>query len=204
MISAPPKTTAHETPARRRFRAPDRISVPGSEDDRLEGLEQYDRVQEQGALLDVIQIVLELGVRVLDGIAVGEIDLRPAGDARAHSEPQAEVGDLLFEQIDEMRALGARADDAHLALQDVDELRDLVDARAPEESSHRRYAVVPLLRPLSAAFPLRVGDHRPKLLELVRTARQAEPLLAVEDGPFRAQLHQQGDAEHQRCQDAQG
>lgn len=44
------------------------------------------------------------------------------------------------EAVDEVEALGPRAHDRHLAAQDIDQLRKLVELGARENASHRRHA----------------------------------------------------------------
>ena len=64
------------------------------------------------------------------GVAVFIADLGPAGDAGAHAVALPVVGDLLVQRFDELGALGAGADDRHLAAEDVEELRQFIEADA--------------------------------------------------------------------------
>src|SRR4051794_38838759 len=102
------------------------LAGAAAEDDDLGGVEQDYKIEENGKVLHVIQIVLKLLTRFLDGSGVWVADLRPAGDARRHQRTELVVGQLLLELVDERRALGARTDDAHVAADDVDDLRQLV------------------------------------------------------------------------------
>jgi len=52
-----------------------------AEDHDLSGFEEDDEVEEEGVVLDVIEVVLEFFEAVLDGRAVGVADLGPSGDA---------------------------------------------------------------------------------------------------------------------------
>ncbi len=52
----------------------------GEEDD-ADGLHQDGEVEEDVVLLQVEEVVGELALRVLDGRAIGIVDLGPAGDA---------------------------------------------------------------------------------------------------------------------------
>ena len=77
--------------------------------------------------------------------------------------------------------MGRGPDDAHLAPDDVQKLRDLVEREPPQEAADPR-------------DPGRVredrvvaGDHRPELEELERLPFEPDPLLAKQDRPARGQ-----------------
>ncbi len=61
------------------------------------------------------------------------MDLRPAGDTGLDLVPQHVPGHGLPEPLDEHGALGPRPDHAHLPAEDVDELRQLVQAETAQE-----------------------------------------------------------------------
>src|SRR4051794_13967661 len=85
------------------------------------------QVEPEGEILDVIEIVLELPEHVLDIGDMALLHLRPAGDAGTDDVAIAVEGELAFIPLRKRDRLGARADPAHLALDDVDDLRKLVD-----------------------------------------------------------------------------
>src|SRR3546814_4994692 len=83
--------------------------------------------------------------RILDRGAIRIIDLRPAGDPRLHHVALGIIRQPGFEILDELRPFGARADEAHLALEHAPRLRQLVDpelADAPpkDRTSTRLYS----------------------------------------------------------------
>src|SRR5437762_2500379 len=100
---------------------------------------------------------------------------RPVRDARAHREDRFL---LLGEERDVLRHLGPRAHDAHLARQDVDELRQFVEVEAPYDPAHPRDARVVVRGGDHAAPLLSVDDHG---AELIRPERSVVPTDA--DGP---------------------
>src|SRR5581483_11571633 len=106
---------------------------------------------------------------------------RPAGDARADEMPLGVARMLLLELLHENRPLGARTDHRHVAAQDVEELRQLVERGAADEFADLRHARVADRREASAVL-LRVGAHRAELEDLERLAAAPDPLLAVEHG----------------------
>src|SRR5438874_11168789 len=108
-------------------------------DHRPEGPGDDHEIEPDGAVVEVEEVVAELDARVAQ---VAAIDLGEAGDAGADTVPLLVAGNLALELLNEAGALGARADDAHLAAQDVDELRDLVQAGLAEQAADGRQAGV--------------------------------------------------------------
>src|SRR5213596_762094 len=145
-----------------------------------EGQAEDLQVEAEAPALDVEEVVLD---PLLDrGLTPPAIDLRPARDARLHLVAEHVPGHPAAELLDEARALGARADEAHLTAQDVPELRQLVQAEAPEERPEPRAPRVVRPRPDGAGLALGVHAHRAELEHLEGAPVQPHPLLAVEDG----------------------
>ena len=107
-----------------------------------------------------------------------------------------------------------RADERHLAPDDVDQLRELVDPRAPEEAAETRYTRV--VRDLEhprvvvavhvemgdLRLPLlRVDHHRAELVDAERPVAGAHPYLPEEHRPGRVDLDPQRDDEEQGRQE---
>src|SRR5918912_2127514 len=101
--------------------------------------EQDLQVEPEGPVLDVVVVPLD-PVRER-GLAAQAVDLRPPGDAGLDAVAVLVAADAPLEQLDELRALGARPDNAHLAAQDVEELGQLVDRDPPHEPADRRATV---------------------------------------------------------------
>ncbi len=120
----------------------------------------------------------------------------------------------------------ARADHAHVALEDVEQLRQLVDAGHPDDPADRRDARIGLHLVAGGAlvvggrFALARADqpghvlavdaviavdlHRAELVEGERHAAPAQTLLLEDDRPGRGETHHQGDDQHQRPEHGQG
>src|SRR5207245_8062221 len=99
-------------------------------------MQQEYQVEAQGPALDVVEVVLDA---LLDRRAAAPaVDLRPSGDAGLHLVAQHVAGDAPPELLDERRSLGARPDQAHVTAQHVEELRQLVEAEAPQHGAERR------------------------------------------------------------------
>ena len=74
-----------------------------------------------------------------------------------------------------------RADQRHLAAQHVDEVRQLVERRAPQPSRRARVMrASPGVDGQAGAHRLGAGDHRAQLVELERPAAQADAALPVD------------------------
>jgi len=107
--------------------------------------------------------------------------------------------------VAELERTGAH--DAHLAAEDVDELRELVQAGLAEESAQRGHpgvvlhleqdAAGGLVLPLQLAeLLLGVDDHRPELEDPEQPAAMAAAELAEEDRARRIQADQDRDHDH--------
>ncbi len=112
---------------------------------------------------------------------------RPVSPGRHVEAARGPAGDLV-RLVDDERA---RADEAHLALEHVPELRELVEARASQEAADARHArvdtldleqrAVDLVHVQDLAAPLlRADGHRPELDDLERRAETAAARLPVE------------------------
>lgn len=75
---------------------------------------------------------------VIGGCIVLAVYLGVAGQAAAALEAQVELRKCLFVLGSDLRALGPRADDGHIAFQDVEELRQLVHAAGADEAADFR------------------------------------------------------------------
>ena len=87
----------------------------------LEERHQHDLEIEPGRpVLDVIEIVLDAVDEAR--VAAEAVDLRPTGDSGADFVAGIVMRDFRLEALDELGALRARADEAHVAHEDVPEL----------------------------------------------------------------------------------
>src|SRR5439155_13396296 len=93
----------------------------------------------------------------------------PAGDARLDAVAVAVAVHVALEELDEVRSLGARADQAHVASDYVQQLGQLVQRGAAEEGAEALPPVVAL-----DAAGRRVGRQVGKDDRLDRSAHRAE------------------------------
>src|SRR4051794_30217677 len=98
----------------------------------------------------------------------------------------------------------ARADDRHLAAEDVDEVGDLVERGAAEEPTGSGDARVVAVDDFADADRVGALDHRPQLPHLELAAAEADAALAVDDGAAAGQLDRDRGEEEERREDRQG
>src|SRR5882672_3399343 len=94
------------------------------------------------------------------------------------------IRDALLELLDELRALRARPYQTHLAPQDVEKLRGLIDAKLADDPPDSRHARVVLAGP-DRAVSFGVGSHRAELEDPEPTPMQPDALLRIDDRPRR-------------------
>lgn len=99
---------------------------------------------------------------------------------------------------------GPGADEAHVAFQDVDKLRELVDGGLPDDLSHPGQAGVVMVAVDAAAGVLRVHHHRPELQHGVFPVMKSQPGLPENNGALGVQPDRQGGNQADRRQDDEG
>src|SRR5258708_24159872 len=146
-------------------------------------LKENNQIQEQGVVLHVVKIELQLLHRVVHRRPVGITNLRPTRDARCEGGPAWVDRHFPAEVVHERRTLWPRADEAHVAGHDIDELRQLIDARKPDEFPHPRDAIVVFLGPSRDAVLLRVNTHAAKLEDFEYLPGLTDPFLPIQNRP---------------------
>src|SRR5258707_15173509 len=119
-----------------------------------------DGIERERLVPDVIQVVLQLAKRVLHAVSVAKAHLCPASQARFYGQPCPVVGDLTRQHLHHYWSLRAWTNDAHLAAQDVDELRYLVQSRLTQNLAHMGDAGVVRRCPPRPGIALGVFAHR--------------------------------------------
>src|SRR5215203_2839218 len=178
------------------------VGTSAAEDSR-ERLEQDPEVAAEREVLHVVELHCE---------ALGEAqrsaseDLHRPSDARLHSEPESMLRPVATNQVDLLRP---RANDAHVPLQHVHELRKLVQAEPPQdpadagdarittELEHRLRKVVELDELLE--HPVGAVSHRPELVHAEWEPPKSGPGLHEEERSAAIQLDRERDDRKQRC-----
>src|SRR5436305_11460658 len=87
-------------------------------------------IERDRPVLDVIEVVLDALLE--RRVAAPAVDLRPSSDAGLDLVAQHVLRDAVLELLDEERPLRTRADDRHVAAEDVPELRQLVEVESAQ------------------------------------------------------------------------
>src|ERR1051326_8974362 len=148
-------------------------------------------------MLDVKQVQLQLPLGIFHGGAVLIFDLGPAGDPRTHGVPLREKIQVRFQQLAKIRLLRARPHQAHMALQNVEKLRQFVEPVLADKSPDAGNAIVIVRRPAGTGF-FGVLPHGAELVDLKRLAVQTDALLPEEYGPSAFQQDGHRDQGHYR------
>src|SRR5437764_5367241 len=81
------------------------------------------RIEGPGHILDVVEVVLELGDGVFEGVAVFVVDLSPTGNPGTNGMALPVKRNSFGERLDEFGPFRPGPNDRHLAFQDVEKLR---------------------------------------------------------------------------------
>src|SRR5579862_8550109 len=154
------------------------------------------QVQEDAPVLEIKEVRPDAFAQVR--IAAEALYLRQTRDARLRIVPRVVVRYLLLEILDQFRALGPGAHEAHVPLQHVPELRHLVDIPRPHEGSHTQAPRVVLDGPLRAGAALGIQPHAADLEHLEGLAVAAHPPLAIENRAGRFEVNQEAEDRDER------
>src|ERR1044071_1950341 len=97
------------------------------------------------------------------------------------------------ELLDEDGPLRPRADEGHVATEDVDGLWNLVDAGEANEAAHPRHPAVAHLGPDRRAGLLGIDRHGAELQDMEAAMVLPHAFLAVKERPARIKLDEQRD-----------
>ena len=145
-------------------------------------------------MLDVVEVVLKFFLGFGEGGAVSIADLGPPCESRTNERAQVIERQLFGEPGDEFGSLRPGADEAHVAAQNVPQLRYLIDAALAQKHADPGDSRIVLGGPLGATG-FGVGEHGAELDHLEIASAHPYPGLAKKDRPLRRELNRQ---HHQR------
>ena len=145
-------------------------------------------------MADVVQVVADAFAQ--RRVAAQAVDLSVAGHAGFHLVPQHIAGNPLLKLVDELRPLRPWADQRHLPGQDVEQLRQLVEAGAAEKPAEPRAALVVGGGPNGAGLGFGVLPHGSELEHTEPAAVEPHADLLVEHRPGAGQLDHQSNDDH--------
>ena len=109
--------------------------------------------------------------------------------------------DLLLKHLDELGTLRARPDEGHLAGEDVEELRELVDGGFPDEAADAGDARVARDGPALLFVCFGLLHHGAELVHHERLVMKADALLLEDNRARRGELDEGRDDEHDRAEE---
>lgn len=162
-----------------------------------EGEEEDLQVEPGAPGFDVIDVVLDAAHEV--GVASQAVDLGPAGHAGFDEVAREVVRNLAGEAVGVVGAFGARADEAHVAAQDVPELGKFVEVPAAHPGADAQEAGVVgggALREVVGGGG--VGAHAAEFPHAENARAGAEALLGEKGGGARGfAANEAGEDEHE-------
>src|SRR2546426_8083892 len=102
------------------------------------------------------------------------------------------VGNLFIQRLHEKCALGSRSNQAHLSLQYVDHLWNLIDSHFADNFSHSCYPRIILRSPDRTAISLRAFTHRAKFVYGKEFVVLPHSFLTIKDGAGTIQFNRYG------------
>ena len=160
-------------------------------DDFVEGGEEDAEIEPEALAADVAEIQADA---LAEGEVVAPADLRQAGEPGAHAHALAPGA--LAEGVHVLRHPWARADEAHVAAQDVEQLRQLIQRGgaqdAPEPSGAR------FIRQQLAGFRVASVRHGAEFVDIKIATKVANTLLSEDGATDPGNEQQQGDEQQQR------
>jgi len=105
----------------------------------------------------------------------------------------------MVERLDKIGPLGTRPHQAHVAFDDIEELRKFIEVRAAKEAAEAREARIAIGRCPHRTAQFGIDVHGAELVNLERLAKPSHALLGINHRPLRFQLHRQRDEGHDRA-----
>ncbi|MNH09143.1 hypothetical protein D3C79_685870 [compost metagenome] len=147
-------------------------------------------------MLDVVKIMLNLDARIIGIGSITVHHLRPATDPRTHYMAIHIKGDLPLELVDKGTLFRPRPNQAHVPLEDIEELRQLIDAQLADHLAHAGDTHVTVLGELSSSL-FRVLAHAAELIDTKIFIPLADTILQEHHGTRALQLYQHSRYQHQ-------
>lgn len=158
-------------------------------------MDHDDEVFPDAVVFDVHQIIDEFVIG--RGVVLGE-DLGQAGDTRFDVMAIGVFGVFFFELFDEVRPFWSRANEAHVAVEDIENLRQFVEPGGADEFADFGNARIVFGCQLGTGIFFSIDAHGTEFINLIFLAEAADADLAVEDGTAVAEFDGQGDGNSER------
>ena len=162
------------------------------------GADEDLQVENRGGRADVLQIEGEFLADAIHRRIGREIDLSHPRNPRSNGVPVIVAIEFLGQRRDELRPLGTRADDPHIAPNDVPELREFIEVQMAKPPPDRGDATVILRRPNGASSGFGVADHAPQFVEPERLAAPADSGLGKYGRPGGGESNERAECDDDR------
>ena len=136
-----------------------------------------DEIHAERAVADLVHVAVEALIHVC--IAAPSVDLGKTCKTWLHCDTLVPTLNLFAEALDVLRTLRTWADEAHVAFEDVPELRDLVEVPGADEFANFETAGIVLIRP-AWATGLRIELHAAELDDGEEFTAAANALLGID------------------------
>ena len=151
-----------------------------TEGDAAEGHEEDLRIEQKRAVAEIVKVVFESPDHLLDGVGVAVEESGIGGDAGADLEKVVVARVHFDDLLDEVLPLGAGADEGHVTLEDIEQLRQLVEMMLPDEFPDLREPRIILTGEERRTVFFGIGTHRPELVDPERPSEPSDSLLTVD------------------------
>ena len=159
-----------------------------------DGAEKYFCVKQERSALDVFAVIFRL---FLVGEAVSAVDLRPAGQPRADG-----IYSVFAAKLTDVALFGdqrTRTDEAHVARENIEQLRQFVEACPAQELARTGDKLIRLFK-IGGRKIRRTVFHRAKFFDFEQLVALADPVLPEYDRQTVIADYYQTDNKHQRRQ----
>src|SRR6267154_121435 len=173
---------------RTRTRISSSLRTPAQQN-RLNGLKHDQKIQTNGSILYIKEIVLKLFASVGDRAAIFVSDLRPTSKSGPYHVAHPVIGNFFREHLNEFRPLGARANKCHIALEHAPKLWNLIEPRSTEKFADPGNTRIVITCPLGTGCGFGIRLHGSELHYLEVMSTLANSRLGVEDRAFRIEVN---------------
>jgi hypothetical protein len=161
------------------------------------------QVKPQRPFFNILEIVFNPLLHLLARVelAAQPVNLGPSGNSRFDTMAVGITADEFIEKLSFrpcVQGVRPRADDGHRALQDIEELRQLVDAHVANETANPGHTWVALARLFQRTRIGLFNVHRAEFPDLEDRSVEAGTFLAKEDRAAAFEFDRQGYAQHDR------
>src|SRR5262249_19535417 len=146
-------------------------------------LQQYHKIQKNTSVFHIVKVIGELATGILRRGAVREIYLGPPGDPRSDPMAFGIVWNGRRQLGDKKGTFGARSDEAHVATQDIQYLRQLIDAQFTNDGPDASDARIAFGGPPRLAVRFGVHPHATELQDRENATMKSHSFLMVKDRP---------------------